>query len=396
MRVDLNLNKPHLAQQAVLDSAARFRVMMAGRRFGKSLISQNIAIKTMVKRQYVAYITPTYQLGKIFFQEILKILPNGIYTKNETDLVINSITGGSIRFFTGERLDAMRGLKFHLVIIDEASFISNLEDGWNNSIRPTLTDYKGKAIFLSTPRGKNFFYSLYLKGGQPDWQAFKFTTYDNPHIDPSEVDAARSQLPHAVFEQEYMANPMENAANPFGTQHIERCTQPLSTATPIYFGIDLAKSVDWTVIIGLDANCKVAYFERFQKDWQQTKDFICTLPHNAAITIDSTGVGDAIVEDLQRTFTNMKGFKFTSSSKQQIMERLVKVVHSNIIGFPKGYITDELAIIEYQYTSFGVKYGAPSGFHDDAVMALALAVNSFDKLEVGGQYYLDDGTSDYY
>jgi len=176
MKVELILKRPHPAQRAVLDCTARFRVMMCGRRFGKSLISQNIAIEEGVQKKQVAYVTPTYQLGKIFFQEIIKSIPAEIYRKNETDLVINFITGGSIRFFTGEKLDAMRGLKFHLVIIDEASYISNLQDGWQNSIRPTLTDYKGRCIFLSTPKGKNFFYSLFIKHDEPDWQSFKFTT----------------------------------------------------------------------------------------------------------------------------------------------------------------------------------------------------------------------------
>jgi hypothetical protein len=169
MNLDIKLPKPHPAQKQVLDSEARFRVMMCGRRFGKSLISQNISIETGLKRQHVAYITPTYQLGKMFFKEICKILPDKVYKKNETDLLIDFVTGGSVRFYTGERLDAMRGTKYHLVIIDEASYIPNLEDGWNNSIRPTLTDYKGKAIFLSTPRGKNYFYSMFMRGGEPNW-----------------------------------------------------------------------------------------------------------------------------------------------------------------------------------------------------------------------------------
>lgn len=387
----VDLATPHVAQAAVLNSPARFRVMMAGRRFGKSLISQRIAVQSGIKRQRIAYITPTYQLGKIFFKEVLDCLPSEIYSKNETDLVINFITGGSIRFFTGERLDNLRGLKFHLAIIDEASFISNLQEGWQNSIRPTLTDYKGKAIFLSTPRGKNFFYSLFLKGGETDWQSFKFTTYDNPHIDASEIDAARAQLPHAVFEQEYMANPMENAANPFGSGHIAACTLPLSGNEAIYYGIDLAKSVDWTVIIGLDADGHTAHYQRFQKDWAQTKQTILQLPKNVAISIDSTGVGDAIVEDLQKHFSNMKGFKFSSTSKQQLMERLVKAVHSNTITFPDGAIAEEMAVIEYQYTATGVRYGAPQGFHDDCVMALALAVNSRDKLGGTGNYTLSGG-----
>lgn len=385
-RVELKLNKPHPAQRAVLESAARFRVMMCGRRFGKSLISQNISVRRAVNRQHVAYITPTYQLGKIFFQEVLKMIPDSIYRKNESDLVIHFITGGSIRFFTGEKLDALRGLKFHLVIIDEASYISGLEDGWLNSIRPTLTDYKGEAIFLSTPRGRNYFYSLFMKGGEPGWQSFKFSTYDNPHIPPDEIDAARASLPHAVFEQEYMANPMENAANPFGSQHIAACVRPLSTEPAEFYGIDLAKASDWTVIIGLDAAGQVAHFQRFQKDWMHTREEILKLPRHKPIEIDSTGVGDPIVEDLQRNFNAMHGFKFTGTSKQPLMEGLAAAIHKGEIGFPAGHIKDELEIFEYTYTATGVRYTAPQGFHDDCVCALALANKCRTDRKHHGQY----------
>lgn len=373
MRIEVKLRKPHPAQQQVLDSPARFRVLMCGRRFGKSLISQDIAIDHAVYREQVAYITPTYQLGKIFFQEIIKSIPEQIYKKNEADLVINFITGGTIRFFTGERLDAMRGLKFHLVIIDEASYIPNLQDGWNNSIRPTLTDYKGKAIFLSTPKGKNFFHSLYLKSGEPDWESFKFTTYDNPYIDRDEIDAARIQLPNAVFEQEYMANPMENAANPFGSDHIRKNIAPISTNPAEYYGIDLAKSVDWTVITGMDRNGVVCYFERFQKDWAHTKERILSINRNKPVLIDSTGVGDAIVEDLQKLFQRMVGFKYTSTTKQQLMESLASSIHKGEIKYPQGPIVDELDVFEYVYTPTGVRYNAPAGYHDDCVNSLALA-----------------------
>ena len=374
MRIDVILKKPHAKQLEVLNSKARFRVMMAGRRFGKSLISQDISIDRGINKENVAYITPTYQLGKIFFTEILKSLPIEIYKKNEADLVINFITGGSIRFFTGERLDALRGLKFHLVIIDEASYIPNLQEGWNNSIRPTLTDYKGRAIFLSTPKGKNFFYSLYMKSDEPDWESFKFTTYDNPHIDATEIDAAKIQLPHSVFEQEYMANPMENAANPFGSEHINKCTKELSRQPTDYYGIDLAKSVDWTVIIGMDRQGNTTEAHRFQKDWLQTKQSIIEICHkNKPIVIDSTGVGDAIVEDLQKHFNSMHGFKYTATSKQQLMESLASSIHKGEISFPHGVVKDELEIFEYVFTSTGVKYSAPQGFHDDCVNALALA-----------------------
>jgi phage FluMu gp28-like protein len=387
MNLNIDLKKPHPAQKQVLDSDARFRVMMCGRRFGKSLISQNISIETGIKRQHVAYITPTYQLGKMFFKEICKLLPDKIFKKNETDLLIDFVTGGSVRFYTGERLDAMRGTKFHLVIIDEASYIPNLEEGWNNSIRPTLTDYKGKAIFLSTPRGKNYFYSLFMRGGEPDWQSFKFSTYDNPHIDASEIDAAAAQLPSVVFKQEYMADPMENAANPFGSEFINACTKE-TQGTAAYYGIDLAKSVDWTVIIGMDKQGNVVHFERFQKDWMQTKETILRLPKNLPIVIDSTGVGDAIVEDLQKKFNQMHGFKFTSVSKQQLLEGLSSAIQTKAISYPDGPIKQELEVFEYTFTPTGVRYSAPQGFHDDCVIALALANKCRVEHKQVGKYHV--------
>ena len=158
MEVTIELNKPHEGQAAVLESNARFKVLMCGRRWGKSLISKNISITEALNGRITGYVTPTYALAKVFFDDISKIIPSGIATANKSDLTFKFITGGEIRFFTGERLDNFRGLRLHNVIIDEAAYIPHLKDAWNNAIRPTLTDFQGKAIFISTPRGKDFFY----------------------------------------------------------------------------------------------------------------------------------------------------------------------------------------------------------------------------------------------
>lgn len=376
----------HINQQAILDNDSRFRVVMCGRRFGKSELAQIEMIYEGIKGNSIAYITPTYQLAKTFFAKLSDLLH---FPSNKSDLIIDFPNGGSIRFFTGERLDNLRGRKFHFVVIDEASFIPDLESGWMNSIRPTLTDYKGRALFLSTPKGKNYFYSLYLKGlsGETDWHSFKFTTYDNPYIDKHEIDDAKIQLPEPVFEQEYMANAMENASNPFGIQHISKCVKDISNKPVKYYGIDLAKSVDWSVIVGLDEDGCVCYFNRFQKDWKQTKETILTLDRSIPILIDSTGVGDAITEDLQNYFSNMEGFKYTSSSKQQLMELLSSTIHKGEVSFPDGIIKEELEIFEYQFTSTGVRYNAPQGFHDDCVNALALAVKCKNQFRFSGEYY---------
>jgi hypothetical protein len=371
----------HINQKAILESQARFNVLMCGRRFGKSELSQIKMIKTASFGEQIAYITPTYKLAKVFFNKLAAALP---FPNNQSNLTMQFPNKGSVEFFTGERLDNLRGRKFHGVIIDEASFIPNLEDGWLNSIRPTLTDYKGWGWFLSTPRGKNFFYSLYMKQ-EDGWQSFKYSTYDNPYIDTKEIDEAKRQLPAPVFEQEYMANPMENAANPFGSQNIKDCIKPISNQEPVCFGIDLAKSYDWSVIIGLDAGGNVCYLDRFQKDWHTTKQTILNLPRKPML-LDSTGVGDPIFEELQRAGLMVEGLKFTQNSKQQLMIGLQNAIHQKTIGYPMGVIVDELEIFEYQFTANGVKYSAPSGFHDDCVMSLALAWQNYNSRMGSGKY----------
>jgi hypothetical protein len=378
----IEVPEAHINQDKILESEARFIVVMCGRRFGKSELSQIKIITEAVQGKQIAYITPTYSLAKVFFNRLIHALP---FLNNKSDLKLSFPNGGSVEFFTGERLDNLRGRKFHWVIIDEASFIPNLEQGWLNSIRPTLTDYKGRALFLSTPRGKNYFYSLFMKGGEDGWECFKFTTYDNPYIDSTEIDEAKTQLPSAVFEQEYMANPMENAANPFGSEHIRACIRPMSYNEPVCYGIDLAKSYDFTVIIGLDLNGIVCYYERFQRDWSTTKQTILKLPKKP-IVIDSTGVGDPIFEDLQREGLQIQGLKFTQGSKQQLMVGLQTAIHTQKIGYPDGEIVRELEVFEYQYSATGVKYSAPSGFHDDCVMALALAWHNMNFKAGSGRY----------
>lgn len=380
MRIEIP--KAHINQQKILDCKERFIVLMCGRRFGKSELSQIKIIKEAVQGKRLAYITPTYLLAQEFFNQLTLTLP---FPNNKQKLKIDFPNGGSVEFFTGERMDNLRGRKFHHVIIDEASLNRNLEEGWNNSIRPTLTDYEGGAWFLSTPRGRDFFYSLYLRDGTNNWKSFKFTTYDNPYIKASEIDEARKQLPSVVFEQEYLANPSENAGNPFGYEHIKKCIKPISTAPVKVYGIDLAKSFDYTVITGLDAYGNVCYFNRFQKDWYSTKEEILKLPP-APIVIDSTGVGDPIYEELQRKGLNIQGYKFSQQTKQQLMTGLQAAIHQGSIGFPEGVIVHELETFEFTFTSTGVKYSAPSGFHDDTVISLALAWYNLNFKAGSGRY----------
>jgi hypothetical protein len=127
--------------------------------------------------------------------------------------------------------------------------------------------------------------------------------------------------------------------------------------------------------------------DRFQSDWAATKNKIRALDKVPKL-IDATGVGDPIVEELQREDYLIEGFKFTSTSKQQLMEGLSTSIQQGAIKYPDGILVDELSIFEYVFTNTGVKYSAPNGMHDDTVCALALANKIYIKSKNRAKYVL--------
>jgi hypothetical protein len=145
----------------------------------------------------------------------------------------------------------------------------------------------------------------------------------------------------------------------------------------VCFGVDLAKSHDWTVACGLDEAGNVCRLERWQSDWGQTRRRLMDLIADVPALVDSTGVGDPIVEDLIRECPRVEGFKFSSASKQQIMTGLVADTQRHTYTMPDGWLTAEMESFEYQYREGGVRYSAPEGLHDDGVCALALAREKF-------------------
>jgi hypothetical protein len=179
-------------------------------------------------------------------------------------------------------------------------------------------------------------------------------------------------------EQEFLGVPADDGGNPFGLDAIERCIAEKSSNPPKAIGVDLAKSVDYTVVCGLDEAGSVCLLERWQAPWSETIGRIERMLGEVPALIDSTGVGDPIVEDLQRKQPRVEGFKFTQVSKQQLMEGLASAFQTGRIQIPDGWLRTECETFEYQYTRTGVRYEAPSGMHDDGVCALALALRCLD------------------
>jgi len=180
-------------------------------------------------------------------------------------------------------------------------------------------------------------------------------------------------LPPEVFAQEMEGIPAEDGGNPFGLDAIRECISPLSSDAPECFGVDLAKSHDWTVLVGLDREGRVCRLERWQSPWSVTRERLAKTIQNIPAQIDSTGVGDPIVEDLRKVCRKVEGFKFTAQTKQQLVEGLQLAIQTREIRFPEGFLRSELESFGFRYSGKHVSYEATVG-HDDGVCALALAV----------------------
>ena len=366
----------HPAQREVLRSLRRFSVLEIGRRWGKTTFGQQMAIEAAINGRTVGWFAPSYKYLADPVREFERSMKPLLLRHDRIEKRMEFRTRGAIDFWTLEDIDSGRGRAYDLVIVDEAGFAPKLLEAWRASIRPTLADRKGRALFLGTPKGTADFHRLYLEAEgdtSGEWAAFRLASATNPHIDPAEIEAARRMLPPAVFAQEFEGVPAEDGGNPFGLDAIRECIGSLSSAAVDVWGVDLAKSQDWTVAVGLDAEGRVCQLERWQGPWSVTRERLARMIGDKAAQIDSTGVGDPIVEDLRKVCRRVEGFKFTSQSKQQLMEGLQLAIQTREIRYPEGWLRSELESFGFRYSGRAVSYEATVG-HDDGVCALALAV----------------------
>lgn len=204
----------HTTQKLVANDRHRFRVLKCGRRWGKTSLSVFEMIGKAVGKgdRNIAYIAPTFQQARDIAWEMLKKYAQPVILQiNESrlEMTIRSVDGGKSKIiFRGwEAIETLRGQKFDFIVIDEIASMRNFWSLWHEVVRPTLTDTKGEGLFISTPKGFNHFYDLYnLQDKDNDYKSFHFTTYDNPHIPPEEVDKARLEITENRFAQEYLAD----------------------------------------------------------------------------------------------------------------------------------------------------------------------------------------------
>lgn len=202
--------KLHQKQLEVFNHKCRFKVIAAGRRFGKSrLAAWTLLIEGLKsKEKDVFYVAPTYQQARDIMWSMLKELGHEVIAAaHENTSVLTLINGRKIYLKGADRPDTLRGVGLAYLVVDEYADIK--PNVWEQILRPALADVKGGAMFIGTPKGRNHFYELYRlgeKGEDLEWASFHYTSYDNPLLDKNEIEAAKRSMSSFAFRQEFMSS----------------------------------------------------------------------------------------------------------------------------------------------------------------------------------------------
>lgn len=335
------------------------------------------------------WVAPVYPQALIAFDRLKRALSPKTYHARESPPTIRLLhNDNTIWFKSGEDPDNLYGEDVYDAVLDEAS---RMRAESAIAVQTTLTATSGSQRIIGNVKGRrNWFFEAARKAeaslsgdGEPwPWVSYsKIISADAVAAGvllQEDIEIARRGMPEAAFRELYEAEPSDDEGNPFGFSHIKACVGPMSLKRPVAFGVDLAKKQDWTVVTGVDEDGAVCKFDRFQQPWPDTVRRVKITVGRTPALVDSTGVGDPIVDYLQKDFgNNFAGYFFTAPSKQKLMEGLAVAIQGRETMYPDRPdvpIRKELDNFEYVATRTSVHYSAPEGAFDDCVCSLALAV----------------------
>ena len=361
----------HAGQMAVHNSDARFKVLSAGRRWGKTRLGVNECLDAASKGGRAWWVSPSYKTSEVGWRPLRQIarkIPNA-----EVKLVDRTVIlpgGGFVAVRSADNPDSLRGEGLDFVVMDECAFMQR--ESWTEAIRPALSDRLGKALFISTPKGRNWFWENYQRGinGEEGWQSWTYPTASNPFIDKGEIEAAKRDLPEIIFRQEYLAEFVDDQGGVFRRVQEAAVLQPREPEKGRQYvaGVDVASSVDYTVVTVMDAESKeMVHIDRFNRvDYPVLIDRLAAIYaryHLTSMVVESNSIGRPVIDELVSRGLNIVPFTTTSATKQAIIQGLqnafenaqVKVLNDAVL------IGELLSFESKRNASGGFSYSAPDG-----------------------------------
>jgi len=393
MDFTITLPRPHDKQREFINSTAKRKIIVAGRRGGKTTgVAMLAAIDAMNGRR-VLEAAPVSDQTNAFWEAVkgyfAEPISRKVVNKNETDRLLEFPNGGRIRCKTAHDADSLRGDYADRLILDEYSFMD--PDAWELVGMPMLLDNNGDAVFIFTPNRRNHAYLAYQKAIADSsglWQAWHFTSHDNPYLSREALVELAADMTEEAYRQEIMAEFLEGEGAVF--RNINACmTAPQTTPNEhkghyIVAGVDWAKQADYTCI---SIGCKDCHVElardRFnQIDYHLQRkrlEKLCNTWGVKNIVVELNSIGEPNYEELLRAGLPVVGFTTTATTKPPLIENLALALEKAEWQFQQDLIwTGELESYERKVNAITGRpsYSAPDGMHDDTVMARALMLNA--------------------
>jgi hypothetical protein len=394
-------------QYNIMVHPAKIKTICAGRRMGKTMMVSAVAMGSVVHGAAVAWVVPTYKNARSFWRMVKQMAANipksHIQTMSSSSHILELTNGGVLQVYSdgNGQADGARGEAFDLVIIDEASRVS--EETFYDVLLPTIADRDGSIIAPSTPHGKNWFYDEYQRGAamMDDQQAsFHAPTTANP-LDSIQraFKLARLRVPERTFQEEWLAIFQDDGGEVF--RNIQACKLG-EDYRPVYdpghryvMGVDWAQSRDYTVIVVFDATTRtMVEMDRFnQVAYSVQRGRLVRLMDKwkpDVVISELNSIGTPVTEALQEDGYPVIGFYTTNQTKTQIIRALqLAFEQATIQVLPDPALIAELNQFQETRLASGWRFEAPKGKHDDTVIATALAWSAVSVPQMGDIITLD-------
>lgn len=393
---------PHAGQEEFLNANARIRVLACGRRWGKTdaCAASIVAAILDSERSRHLIIAPTLDQARLLFERVLQMIesvsnrlvsvwPAKGLKPRRTPYPSLKIGGHTVEARSGHMSRSLRGNEATNIVIDEAAFVP--EELVSSVAMPMLATTDGTLTLISTPRGQNHFWRFYEMGRNAlhgVWSR-RAPSRESPYVSPGFLQVQRELISERAFAVEYEAEFLDSEGRVFRTEAIDQCLVPeLSELDgPVHIGIDWARYTDYTavaVVRGTRSVAQLVECTRMQGiGWHQQLRAVgkhLERHPGAVVNCDATGIGDPLLEMLQEANPEraISGTVFTNQSKSALIDNLAWMLENGSIEMqPNPALIRELQHFEARTSDFGrTRLGAPSGFSDDMVIALALACAS--------------------
>jgi hypothetical protein len=322
---------------------------------------------------------------------LFNIIPKELIAKtNEQELVVYFKNGSVLQLKGADEPDTLRGAGPYGLVLDE--FADMKFEAWQ-VLEPIVRANGGWVWFIGTPKGRNHLYSFYLRGqeGHHEWKSYILKASESGVIPMDQLEESKRTTTVDIFNQEYECAFLEGEGQVFRGVRQVMVGQPRAPQQHHMYvmGVDLAKSQDWTVIRVYDQEDNhLVYSARFQHlEWPIQKGKIKAIAdhyNKALVAIDATGLGDPIADDLSRAGVAIEPVKISQPVKQELIEKLgIWIEQKKFTMFYQEYSLFEYENFSYKRGPTGrYQYGAPDGYHDDVVIADALAIRMLSPLMV--------------